>query len=143
MSQKKGKKAVAKQGSKTSASRTTSPPVAQVKAESKPAYRVVKIGTVAIDTGHIVFVDPCRVDEVHDHFDGPLDLAGQLGQFVVGSQTGLGDGKYPVFAEIVNDEHFGERVMALHMHFDPMYSFCDTEHIEEEEAKYLAFMNEA
>ena len=115
----------------------------EVKTESKPAYRVEKIGTVAIDTGHVVIVDPCRVGEVLDRFNEPLELTGQLGQFVVGSQTGLGDGKYPVFAEIVNDEHFGERVMALHVHFDPMYCFADAEQIKEEEAKYLAFMNEA
>jgi hypothetical protein len=95
----------------------------EAKTETKPAYRVEKIGTVAIDTGHVVIVDPCRVDEVLEHFDGPLNVTAQLGQFVVGSQTGLGDGRYPVFAEIINDENFGERVVALHVHLDPMYCF--------------------
>ena len=84
----------------------------KAKTETKPAYRVEKIGTVAIDTGHVVILDPCRVDEVLDRFNEPLKPAAQLGQFVVGSQTGLGDGRYPVFAEIINNEKFGERVVA-------------------------------
>jgi hypothetical protein len=119
----------------------------EVKAETKPAYRYEKIGTVAIDTGHVVIVDPCRVDEVQDRFHEPLEPTAQLGQFVVGSQTGLGDGRYPVFAEIINDEHVGERVVALHVHFDPMYCFADdpdyAKRIKDEEAQFLASMNEA
>jgi len=94
----------------------------------------------------VVIVDPCRVDEVQDRFNEPLELTGQLGQFVVGSQTGLGDGRYPVFAEIINDENFGERVVALHIHFDPMHSFADdaeyAKRISEEETQFLASMNQ-
>ena len=64
---------------------------------------------------------------------------------MVGSQTGLGDGRYPVFAEIINHEKLGERVTALHIHFDPVYCFADDpryfERIKEEEADFLAYMN--
>src|SRR5438874_832164 len=101
---KRSTKTARKQKSKTSEAGRCVPTGTNVKAESKRAYRVEKIGTVAIDTGHVVIVDPCRVEEVQEHFDGPLELTGQLSQFVVGSQTGLGDGRNPVFAEIINDK---------------------------------------
>lgn len=113
------------------------------KTVSKPSFRVEKIGTVAIDTGHVVIVDPCRIDEVEQRFDGTLE--GQLGQFVVGSQTGLGDGRYPVFAEVMDHPELGKRVTALHIHFDPVYCFADdpknAELIKQDEAEFLAFMN--
>ena len=113
------------------------------KAASKPSFRVEKVGTVAVDSGHVVIVDPCRVDEVEERFDGSLE--GQLGQFVVGSQTGLGDGRYPVFAEVMNHPELGKRVTALHIHFDPVYCFADdpknAELIKQNEAEFLASTN--
>ena len=46
--------------------------------EPKPAYRVEKIGTVTVDTGNIVILDPCRIGRIaatQDHddlIDSPL-----------------------------------------------------------------------
>ena len=54
------------------------------------------------------------------------------------------DGRYPVFAEIVDGE-MGERVIALHIHLDFMYCFADDKRakkdIAKQEAEYLAMMN--
>ena len=117
----------------------------QVKTNPIP-YRIEKIGTIAVDTGRLVILDPCRIDEVMEHLDEPINLGKQLGEFVVGSETGLGDGRYPVFAEIVNHESLGERVVALHVHLDPMYCFADDPkvavHIKESESQYLSEMND-
>jgi hypothetical protein len=45
--------------------------------EPKPAYRVEEIGTLTVDTGTIVILDPCRIGSIaatqdHDLIDSPL-----------------------------------------------------------------------
>jgi hypothetical protein len=90
----------------------------------KTKYRVEKIGTVAIDSGRVVILDPCRVDALSQHLDSPINVTEQLGEFVVGSVTGFGDGRYPVFATLA-DDHLEVLVLALHVCFDPIYAFAD------------------
>src|SRR5580704_99888 len=93
-------------------------------AKDKTTFRVEKVGTVAIDSGRIVILDPCRINALSQISDGPINLTEQFGEFVVGSATGFGDGRYPVFATIA-DGHLGVIVVALHVFFDPIYAFAD------------------
>ncbi len=114
-------------------------------------YRVEKVGEVEIDTGTLVIVDPCRINELNlgvfaDGFDGQVTgetyKNGRQRKIAVVSSTGIGDGRYPVFAEIVTTPQFGERVAALHIHLDPIYCFADDKKAKKEitkmEAEYLA-----
>src|SRR5215469_2919992 len=112
--------------------------------------RCEKIGEVPIDTGCLVLVDPCRVGQFDE---APVVLEGLSRQqlddrskcFAVTSTTGLGDGRYPIFAEIQQLGAWGERVVALHIFFHPSYCFADepeyAKRIAEEEKAYLMYMN--
>jgi hypothetical protein len=91
------------------------------------------IGHCGVDSGHLVLVDPCYImpsdtrkleDDQMDYGQlhkslfgkdgiGPeskeLVFSGIAGNGVVFS-SGIGDGNYPVYAKIVDDETFGRRV---------------------------------
>jgi hypothetical protein len=94
-----------------------------------------KIGTVWVDSGQVIIVDPCYLKEwggtEYDEnvktgefsYAGACavttgqaeegERAGQMEHGAVASSTGWGDGCYPVFAEIK-----GARVMSLTISFD-------------------------
>ena len=74
----------------------------------------VLLGHCAVDSGQIILVDPCYVDEddgidyrgvcevsLSDQRGGEFLFAGIGGTGVVTS-TGYGDGSYPVYAEMVD-----------------------------------------
>lgn len=130
----------------------------KIEKKKEPTFRTEKVGTIEIDTGMLVISDPCRLDEVVESVDrltgGPPELWGTTGEFIgekskrsfaVMSMTGIGDGRYPVYAEIVDDPEWGERVIALHIHMGFGYSLCDDPEVREElkkdEEEYLAHMN--
>jgi hypothetical protein len=75
------------------------------------------VGRVCIDSGMVAIVDPCNADQAWDQTekmvepDAPL-AAEQLGLFVI-SQTGLGDGLYPVYIETADFGAWGERVARI------------------------------
>jgi hypothetical protein len=114
-------------------------PAEESKLEQLPTPTTVKIGTVAVDTGQIVILDPCRADNL----DAVTSLsdANQLGD----CSTGLDDGRYPVFADVVDVPQWGSRIAGVHIHFDPIYCFADdpkfAAEIAHNEAEYLAACN--
>lgn len=73
-----------------------------------------QIGTVAVDTGSIMVIDPCyankvlpQIQKVHDQSSKAPDFAGGVipandGTTMLATvfATRLGDGRYPVFAEL-------------------------------------------
>lgn len=84
----------------------------------KHASRWVRLGEVATDTGWIVVVDPCRVDEA----SGLMTAAARTSAFTfpggVATRAGIGDGIYPVTAEIVDmGPDLGERVARVVIDF--------------------------
>jgi hypothetical protein len=95
---------------------------------SEITFRVEKIGTVRVDGGAVVIVDPLHAHDVNEQWDDLEEITRQFGSerlddscVFVRSLTGLGDGRYPVFATIINDpeEPMGNRewVGALHIPF--------------------------
>jgi hypothetical protein len=114
-------------------------------------FRTEKIGVIEVDTGQLVISDPSRLGEILDN-DIPCEeesgltgqFFGQAGRpFAILSQTGFGDGKFPVYAEIAHDPKYGDSVIALHIHLYPIYSLPgDGKEIEELEREYMAEMNQ-
>jgi len=124
--------------------------------ETPPAlqFKTEKVGEIEIDTGTIVMVDPCRIDEVD------LDLLDDEGGQIYGKQypdgrkrkiaiissTGIGDGRYPVYARTVTDPKLGRQVVELVIHFFPHYCFADdpkvANEIAESEKEFLEYENE-
>jgi hypothetical protein len=106
--------------------------------------RFKKIGTIDIDTGTVIIGDPCCVGEFLD-LDPTTGKKSKKKEKCVLSSTGIGDGRYPVFAELCNDEQYGEWVAALHIHFYPDYCFADdpahAAMIKKDEANFLREMN--
>lgn len=116
------------------------------------------VGHVGVDAGMVLVVDPCYLSEwAHGHYDIPrheaglparnsyervaramldapdraagVDFAGRGNpHLAVVSETGHGDGTYPVYAEY--DDSFGRRVARLVVEFiaDP----CDEIEFEED-----------
>ena len=86
----------------------------------------IHIGDIAIDSGRLVMVDPCRIQEVADTANAALDVVCirkdfsptvNMGIGVV-LPTGLGDGIYPVIAHYETHKQFGRRIMGLTVLFD-------------------------
>lgn len=84
-----------------------------------------KIGEIRIDTGTVVIGDPVWIPKSFDKlFAGGEYVWSQLSDshgkgYAMACSTGLGDGTYPVFADILRHPHFGERVLGLHIPFSP------------------------
>lgn len=132
--------------------------------EPTPKLRTEKIGEVEVDSGTILILDPCQMSAVDaiDPFqalDGDKPSSEKPGQIygepypdrkprkiAVISSTGIGDGRYPVFATIVNDPAWGNRVAAIEIWFTPCYCFADDPNtartIAEAEEDYLRSVNE-
>lgn len=93
------------------------------------------VGEVWVDSGQIIIVDPCYLDEWEDNevdFDNKerrdfsyagasnCTLEEQFGQIehgAVASSSGFGDGCYPVYAELSNEGEWGTRVKSLTIEF--------------------------
>lgn len=87
------------------------------------------LGHVAVDTAMVMVVDPCYVLEGDDYelvcnamernnwMGGQFLATGIAGTGVV-TPTGLGDGSYPVYAEVEDyGSHIGRRVTRLVVEF--------------------------
>ena len=98
---------------------------------------IVKLGVVGVDSGQIMICDPCYIQsefiskEEVDFDENPAIYRhredGSRWQFTFGtppfkdnavaSTSGLGDGQYDVFAEIIEVEGWGERVKKVWVEF--------------------------
>jgi len=85
-----------------------------------------EIGTVSVDGGHIMIVDPCYLRgalckeiladvEAFHKSDSLGTLGRQLGPFAVVSSIGLGDGSYSVYALHTRDSLGYGRVAGLYI----------------------------
>jgi hypothetical protein len=90
------------------------------------------VGHVCVDVGCVAITDPTHTDKVYDLLDHMIDhnLQTASSNGVVVSQTGLGDGFYPVYVETA-DIGFGgesERVVRIIIDCgvtDPQRAFLD------------------
>jgi hypothetical protein len=112
--------------------------------------RCEKIGEVAIESGSLLLADALFSDREDTFLDTELTrhIQDQDGRSFVVASTGIGDGRYPVFAEFEELGRFGRRVVALHILCSPDYSFFRdpafpdaAKRVAEEEEEYLRFMN--
>ena len=90
-------------------------------------------GFCGVDSGQIMVIDPCyalkdEYDDMNGNYrsvcnittskDGygefPLPANGYTGSIGVATTSGYGDGNYPVYVDVNNDN----RVVALHIYFD-------------------------
>lgn len=80
-----------------------------------------------IQDGEFSYRGICKVAGDDDKQGGQLNYSmGHAGVAVV-FRTGMGDGTYDVFAELVQTEHFGERVKKIWVEFLPHPYFKDDE----------------
>jgi hypothetical protein len=96
----------------------------------------VKIGDCAVDSGTLMIVDPCYVlpdkegvvankdSYTYEKFLNDIGsdkfkqiLASGIGGTGVLSSTGFGDGCYPVFAKVVDEGDWGERIKEIKIKF--------------------------
>ena len=102
------------------------------------------IGRFGVDSGQVIIVDPCYLDKWTDTSTGDLDFTpgknmdfsyngacnaslsdkgfgelhhGAISEYAVVSTTGIGDGVYPVYAEVEDIGGWGERVVRLVVDF--------------------------
>lgn len=87
------------------------------------------IGYCGVDSGTIMIADPCYlIDKGWGEKDYEKEVVGMKGmtrqiknnigaEKGVLSSTGIGDGCYPVYAEIVNEGEWGKRVKSLTIKF--------------------------
>jgi hypothetical protein len=139
-------------------------PGAQIGAEvqlkrADAGFQIKKIGEVEVDSGRILILDPCEVSEIDSidlleafHCDqdsgqvyGQSYPDGQQRKVAVISETGIGDGRYPVFATIVHHPALGKFVSRIEIWLEPPYSLADDPHIAKTIAKtekaFLRAMN--
>lgn len=102
------------------------------------------VGHFGVDSGQVIIVDPCYLGEWTDNAVGVEDMTpgenldfsymgacnaslsengfgelhhGAVNQYAVVSTTGIGDGVYPVYADVENVGGWGERVVRLVIDF--------------------------
>ena len=101
------------------------------------------VGHCSVDSGRLILLDPCYLrhlgatrgkdatfdqmwsticEAAHTHDEdgahaGPFGGTEHLRDLGVVTETGFGDGSYPVVAEI-DDTKWGKRVVAIHVYFD-------------------------
>jgi hypothetical protein len=91
-----------------------------------------KIGTLCIDTGTLALADPCYIDSAGLDSYPKNGLSRQVRKKLTASaackhrksiptvvtlMTGMGDGFYDVFAELVDMGAFGQRIKGIHIEF--------------------------
>ena len=111
-----------------------------MKIQIKPGIEIVEVGHVAVDSGQVVIVDPVReleyenliVDVMNFTKDGQprrtrqivasrdddTNTWGEGAPIAVVAKTGLGDGVYPVFAEVADCGDLGKRISKLTIDFE-------------------------
>lgn len=83
----------------------------------------VLIGHVSVDSGQIVLVDPCYVEQGLDYEEVcnttlSDDQAGAwMNGHAVATSTGYGDGSYPVYVEYEDAGSWGTRVKSITIEF--------------------------
>ena len=99
----------------------------------------VQVGTVGVDSGQIMVIDPCYVLDGGD-YDAACNASLQeakAGQMILGTgalrqgvctSTGIGDGGYPVYVEYVDLGDWGRRVKSITVEF-----IADDEEWDEDE----------
>ena len=95
-----------------------------------------KVGSVSVDSGQVLLVDPCYLDQDFDSLYqqacdhritgsaveyrrtvGPFPVLGMAMATCVAS--GVGDGQYPVYAQVFDAEDWGYRIGAVMIDFFP------------------------
>ena len=87
----------------------------------------VLLGHAAVDSGQLMIVDPCYLLE-GQHYEAVCDITlrdpNHGGEFIakgwangVVSSTGIGDGNYPVYAEIEDVPDWGKRITSVTVDF--------------------------
>lgn len=93
--------------------------------------KINKIGAISVDTGRIVITDPTNVERLPRYEKFPLSGRGKRKLFAkikkdtaIVSETGIGDGLYPVYAVTgtIGDKRFGKRVKKIIIQFDTSQS---------------------
>jgi len=85
--------------------------------------KTIKIGEVGVDSGTILVTDPCYIKDDYNYEEvvKPVldeNLYGQTnGGLSLITTSGLGDGCYPVYANIIEDETWGRRVESIMIQF--------------------------
>lgn len=98
------------------------------------APKIVKIGTVGVDSGSVAIADPTYLSQISpDQITealgynrtnprnwkkyAALNFPNGISGLGVVSSSGYGDGSYPVYAKIIKDPTFGERIESLTIQF--------------------------
>jgi len=85
--------------------------------------KTIKIGEVGVDSGTILVTDPCYIKDDYNYEEivKPVlgeNLYGQTnGDLSFITTSGLGDGVYPIYANIIEDETWGRRVESIMIQF--------------------------
>lgn len=121
---------------------------------SEATFQTEKIGEIEVDTGTLIIIDPCRMEEVSGLPLSQLLEGGQVcGPYRDGlprktaviSPTGLGDGRYPVFARTMTIPEWGKRVVQIIIDFNFDYCFAEDprvkKQIEKREKEFLKIEN--
>jgi hypothetical protein len=90
----------------------------------------VKIGSCGVDSGQLLIIDPCYLSNWKDgefpSKDGndynavsELTIGNKFGEHKGGvvSETGYGDGRYPVIATIADEGKWGKRIKKIEIKF--------------------------
>jgi hypothetical protein len=109
---------------KTKHKKKSKPAQSRARAMSGPDTdtELIHIGDLAIDTGTPILADPCRIDEVTESLNGNFDTVccreQKTGMGIgVSLPTGIGDGIYPVVAEIQKTGPFAGRISHVFVNF--------------------------
>jgi hypothetical protein len=86
------------------------------------------VGMVAVDSGQVMIIDPCYVisERFNNHdYKTVCETTNPCGEFfaagmatAVASDSGCGDGRYPVFARKHDLDQWGRRVVELRIFFE-------------------------
>lgn len=103
------------------------------------ADRRVRLGTVCVDSGQLLIVDPCYLESTWIQHDGtargdehasyndvcditmapPLYAGQTLNNLAVAFRSGIGDGEYAVVATIGDVPGWGERIKKIEIELIP------------------------
>lgn len=83
----------------------------------------VLVGHVSVDSGQIILVDPCYVDDGLDYYEvcevtlSDNHAGSWMNGHAVATSTGYGDGSYPVYVEYEDCGSWGKRVKSVTIEF--------------------------
>jgi hypothetical protein len=82
-----------------------------------------EVGTIGVDSGSMLIVDPTYVDETYvahgERHESEFVAGGETGGYGRGVfvTAGLGDGVYPVEVRYIQDPDFGRRIAEVRVRF--------------------------